>query len=320
MDKLDDFMSLNHNKGLYATDIRTSLNRISLKATLSMKFVFKRSFIFLLIFCFPILSFCKSKELTIATWNLQHFGKSKSDSIIQVIAEVVKDFDIIAIQEVVGKSGGKKALARLKIALNQHAGSWQFVLSERPTTGNNQYEYYAFLWNEEKVALHQAWLEKSFKDEITREPYLGTFIFQKDTFTLVNFHAVPKSKQPEREIKYLKYYPAIYHAKKLIFLGDFNTPQSHTVFIPLKRMGFEPALVGQKTTLKMKCAGIKCLASEYDNIFFNTTQFRKIQSGIVPFFYQKAKTMQDARKVSDHVPVFLKFVFNSMSSRRNSKR
>jgi hypothetical protein len=65
-------------------------------------------------------------------------------------------------------------------------------------------------------------------------------------FTVVNFHAITK---PETEIKYFKFFPE-YPTLNLIFAGDFNCPQSHTVFIPLRKMGYQSILVGQKTSLK----------------------------------------------------------------------
>ena len=84
----------------------------------------------------------------------------------------------------------------------------------------------------------------------------------------MNYHAIPKKKQPETEIKYFKFLPGKYPGSNLIFLGDFNVPQNHTVFNPLKKIGYRPVFTGQKTTMKMEGVGEECLASEYDNIFY----------------------------------------------------
>jgi hypothetical protein len=62
---------------------------------------------------------------------------------------------------------------------------------------------------------------------------------------VVNFHAITKAKQPETEIKYFKFCPPHPDLNPL-FVGDFNCPQSHTVFIPLKKMGYQSVLVNQK--------------------------------------------------------------------------
>ena len=118
------------------------------------------------------------------------------------------------------------------------------------------------------------WLEKQYGLLIEREPYYCRFAVGRKVFTLAGFHAVPKSKQPETEIKYFKYLPDLYPGDNIIFCGDFNLPQSHTVFNPLRKMGYMSALKGQKTSLKQSCVNGDCLASEYDNFYF---QVLKVQ-------------------------------------------
>jgi len=123
---------------------------------------------------------------------------------------------------------------------------------------------------------------------------------------LVNFHAITKSRQPETEIKYFKFLPQEYSNLNLIFVGDFNCPQSHTVFNPLKKMGYFPVFQNQKTTLKQKCKNDNCLASEFDNILFKTTTINYINSGVVSF-YKKFNSLKEARKISDHIPIWFEF-------------
>lgn len=144
---------------------------------------------------------------------------------------------------------------------------------------------------------------------IDREPFFIRFQSDKKKFTLVNFHAIPKTKQPETEIKYFKFLPQIYPNDNLIFCGDFNLPQSNSVFIPLKKMGYSSSLKGTKTSLKQKCISDDCLASEYDNFFFNATKNKFISSNII-LFYLKFKDFKAARLISDHLPIYLNFSIN----------
>ena len=44
--------------------------------------------------------------VNICSWNLKDFGKTKSDAEIEFIANTVKDYDIVLIQEVVAKYEG----------------------------------------------------------------------------------------------------------------------------------------------------------------------------------------------------------------------
>lgn len=100
--------------------------------------------------------------------------------------------------------------------------------------------------------------------------------------------------------------PALYPGKTIFFCGDFNCPESHSVFGPLKTMNYKPVLSGQKTTLKNECNGSNCLASEYDNVFYDTTKVTVKRSGVIEF-YKSFPTLKIARKISDHLPVFTEF-------------
>jgi endonuclease/exonuclease/phosphatase family metal-dependent hydrolase len=212
---------------------------------------------------------------------------------------------VVAIQEVVARDpGGAQAVARLAGALNRRGSKWNYTVSDITSGTAYKAERYAFLWKTSVVKkLGDAWLEKQYALEIDREPYYATFNYQGRQITLVNFHAITKNKQPETEIKYFKYLPAEYPQLHLVFCGDFNCPQSHSVFTPLKAMGYQPALTGQKTSLRKQCTNGNCLASEFDNIFAQKSSFLIIKSGIVAF-YQSFPYFEAARKISDHVPVW----------------
>ena len=225
------------------------------------------------LFFFTVLSFSQSKILS---WNLENFGKSKSDSELNFIANTIIDYDIIAIQEVVAGYGGAQAVAKLADILNQKGSKWDYTISN-PTSSNNSHkiERYAFIWKTNKAKLKgNAWLEKKYHLEIDREPFFATFEINKKLITVVNFHAITKKMQPETEIKYFKFLPNEYPDLNLVFAGDFNCPQSHTVFNPIKKMGYSPILQNQKTTLKQECKGTTCLASEFDNIFYLSNSFQ----------------------------------------------
>lgn len=249
-------------------------------------------------------------QISICSWNLQNFGSSKNDVEIDFIANTVQAYDIILIQEVVAKDpGGAQAVVRLHNALNRKGAKWNYVISNPTVSSAYKAERYAFIWKSKITIIGKAWLEKKYGLEIDREPFLATFTFCNKQFTLANFHAITKSKQPETEIKYFKFLPSEYIDKNLVFCGDFNCPQSHTVFNPLKSMGFKPALIGQKTTLKEVCDSSNCLASEFDNIFFNTSKINYIKSGVIPF-YNNFLSLKDARKISDHLPIYFQFSIN----------
>ena len=262
------------------------------------------SFLLLLISCFI---FSQTKLLS---WNLENFGKSKSEQTINYIANSLRDYDLIAIQEVVAGYGGAQAVARLADELNRKGAKWDYVISDPTSSSAYKTERYAFIWKTSKLKkIGRAWLEKKYHLEIDREPYFCTFQYENKQFTVANFHAITKNRQPETEIKYFKFLPAEYPTLNLIFAGDFNCPQSHTVFNPLKKMGYQSTLVNQKTSLKKECKNGKCLASEFDNIYYNDCKINSINSGIISF-YKNFNSLQEARAISDHIPIWLEFSLN----------
>jgi len=86
-----------------------------------------KKYLIVLLFAFAVNSL--SAQITIASWNLENFGKSKPDVVINFVANTLKDFDIIAIQEVVAGYGGAQAVARLADELDRKGAKWDYRIS-----------------------------------------------------------------------------------------------------------------------------------------------------------------------------------------------
>jgi len=264
------------------------------------------------IFCLFFLLYFNSfyAQTKLLSWNLENFGKSKSDQEITFIANTVKNFDIVTIQEVVAGNGGTQAVAKLADELNRKGSNWDYRISEPTSSSAYKTERYAFLWKTKTIKLKgKPWLEQKFHLEIDREPYFATFEINGKNITIASFHAITKSKQPETEIKYFKFIPQTYPNLNLIFAGDFNCPQSNSVFNPLKKMGYVPILENQKTSLKTKPKGNNYLASEYDNMFYKRNSIHFIKSDVI-LFYKNFVSLKEARKISDHIPIWFEFSLN----------
>lgn len=262
----------------------------------------KTVLLLLLLWCFFL-----NAQVKICSWNLCDMGQSKNEEGIQHMADILKTFDVVALQEIVAGPEGSKAVAKLVDALDRTGNEWSYIISAA-TKGNRQKrERYAFLWKPSKVMLKgKPWLDSHFAAEVEREPYFATFYYNGKEFTLVNYHAITKRMQPETEIKYFKFYPEKYPNLNLIFAGDFNCPQSHSVFGPLKRQGYSPVLLNVKTTLKKECKQ-ECTASEFDNFFYHTHKATISDYGIVGY-YKTVPTLQRAREISDHIPIWMVLV------------
>jgi len=249
------------------------------------------------------------KGYTLVSWNIQHLGKSKEASEIEVMANTLRNVDLVGIQEVVAGYGGAQAVARLVDALNRKGANWDYRISDPTSSTPQTRERYAFLWKTSRVKLiGSPELEHTYAEEINREPFMAIFMISGKRISLLNFHARPRNQQPEREIKFFKYYPHIFPEENLIFLGDFNLPQSHTVFNPLKKMGYLPALVDQKTSLKRKIGeNGQHLSNPLDNIFYHPKDLHLSESGVIDFT-RGITDLTRANEVTNHLPVYITFL------------
>lgn len=93
---------------------------------------YDRRVLFLLI-CLTLFSTVLSAQVKLLSWNIENIGKSKSDQEVAFIANTIRDYDIIAIQEVVAGYGGAQAVARLADELNRKEAKWGYVISN-PTS------------------------------------------------------------------------------------------------------------------------------------------------------------------------------------------
>lgn len=85
-------------------------------------------------------------QVKLVSWNLENLGSSKSESEITFIVSTLKDYDIVAIQEVVAGDGGAQAVAKLADELNRTRAKWDYVVSN-PTSGSSyKTERYAYFW------------------------------------------------------------------------------------------------------------------------------------------------------------------------------
>jgi deoxyribonuclease-1-like protein len=241
-------------------------------------------------------------QTKIVSWNIQNFGSQKSPY-ISLIANQLHDADIVMIQEVQIDNDGKRAIELLEIELEKSGNQWNSVIS--PPTNGRGTECYAYLWRSNKVSLqNQAWLEMSLDKLIDREPFLARFKSKNKSILLANFHAVPKKKMPWFEIAELDQLDKLYKKDNIIIAGDFNLEAYNRAFNELKTDGFKAALSGIRTTIKMEEQNGEKFAHEYDNFIFEKEAITVLKSGRIDFT-SNFKNLQEARKVSDHLPVYI---------------
>ena len=253
-----------------------------------------------------------SVSLKILTWNIKDLGKTKDANEIYQIAQIIRDYDIVAIQEVVAKDpAGAQAVAKIADELNRMGSKWDYSISD-PTKSPSVYisERYAFLWKTSKTSLiGKPHLDQELENLIDREPYIAKFIFKNTPFYLVNIHCKVYNNNPQEEIILLKDYPKRLNSNRIIICGDFNLNENHSVWDVFYAQGYKPALKNTPTTLKTKCKSNNYFNYPIDNIYYNTPKIKMINSGRLDFV-KGCENLVNARNISDHLPVFMEFYMN----------
>lgn len=238
-----------------------------------------------ILFLFTITYLFAQSPVSIVSWNIRDFGKSKSSEELEFIANILKSHDIIALQEVVAGPGGSQAVAQLADLLNRKGTKWDYRISNPTKSPKYKTEKYAFLWKTKKAQLiGRPMLVQELAATVFREPYRATFKVNGQEITILNYHSRRFDEQPEEEVYALSQYLQIQRTKNWLVAGDFNLSANALAFNNFKNQGFEPILENQKTTLKKKCTKeFVYLYHDIDNIFLNQTHFVVVDCGIIDF-------------------------------------
>lgn len=228
------------------------------------------------------------QDLSIVSWNLKDFGKTRDDIEMHNIALEVRDADIICIQEVVAKDpGGAKAVARLSDELNRMGAKWDYRVTD-PTgdISGGKRERYAYIWKTSKVKLKkQIRLLKELDTQVCREPALALFVYKGNELRILNYHACTHKKHfPERkEIASITYWLEKMDFQDIIWCGDMNLVIDDIAFKDAFDNGFKSVLNGEKTSLKTSCKNGNYLSRAEDNILYKLQSLKYSNFSILDF-------------------------------------
>lgn len=248
--------------------------------------------------------------LRIGSYNIQAFGQQKlsQPQAMGVIVHILREFDVIAIQEVRSKT--QDVLPRLMALLNDGGGRYDYLLSPRLGRTNST-EQYAYVYNTATLETDReaAYTVNDPDDLMHREPFVAAFRArgapreQAFTFTLVNVHTDPDEAQAELNVLDDVYFAVRNDGRgedDIILLGDFNADDRH-----LGELGRVPELAGALSHVATNTRG----TAMYDNLFLSTRATLEYggRSGVVDVLREFNLTMQEALEVSDHLPVWAEF-------------
>jgi endonuclease/exonuclease/phosphatase family metal-dependent hydrolase len=255
--------------------------------------------------------------IRIASFNIQVFGQTKAAKphVMNVLADVVRRFDVVAIQEI--RSLDDTVIPNFVALINSTGRNYDFVLGKREGRTSSK-EQYAYIFDTASVEVDRGGVYSvGDPDKLFHRPPLVAWFRVRGppadrafTFKLVNVHTDPDKADLERELDHLD---DVLHAVRLegvldpgsdeddvVLLGDFNTDERN-----LGPLGRESnvawAIAGTPTNTR----GTK----QYDNIVFKrwtTVEFTG-KSGVLDLKTEFKLTDDQALEVSDHQPVWAEF-------------
>lgn len=265
----------------------------------------------LLVSCVLIVSAAAAAdEVRIATFNIQVFGKTKvtKPAIRASLAEIIRNFDIVAIQEF--KDSSEETPDIFLTAINKSGRRYAYLLSERTGTQPNDHgsqEQYAFYYDRERIEVVDAGalFDDSTDDLFQREPFTARFGVKGTTFTftLTTIHTRPESAVAETGALFVVFndvrrrYPS---ESRHLILGDFNDSCDYADPADLDRLEIHSAefvwIVPDSADTNVS----PDRACAYDRLVANRALFSHFKRwGIADWFTDK--------RVSDHWPVWVTF-------------
>lgn len=253
------------------------------------------------------------QTILIASFNIQTFGKKKMEDtwILERIVAVIRQFDVVAIQEV--RAEDQTTIPRLVQYINSQGARYDYLIGPRLGRSVSK-EQYAYIYDTATVvsSTDAMYTIEDNADLLHREPLVARFVTRVPpnvrpfSFSLVNIHTDPDEVKLElpvmhtvlKGIREFEYVSA--REDDVILLGDLNAspPQFGTLAqIP----GIYWTVDGEPTNTIRK--------STWDNIIFDRTLTNEFtgRSGVLDLCdLFKIKT-DEAVRISDHLPIWAEF-------------
>ncbi|WP_372366044.1 endonuclease/exonuclease/phosphatase family protein [Candidatus Uabimicrobium sp. HlEnr_7] len=281
----------------------------------------KIAIIFIIFFSLVI-----AEEIEVTTWNLGNFGATKLENqdVMDKVVTVLEDSDVICLQEInqiVDVRGDNRNSAEiLKDQLSQKTGvEWKLTLSGVTGEGGKK-ERYAFLWKDGLGKLVNSEIVRFNSEALqTERGYFSVnFDFRGVPIRMVSLHAKASGRVAERKLQWEEMandFINLPQATKLLVMGDLNMEHNNNFernFSPFFDLQLETALrKGDLTTLKKDTVvdGV-FLAKQVDYVFSKNVAINSANTeDFVDKFFRFGDDVDiaEANKVSDHLPVSVKF-------------
>ena len=259
----------------------------------------------------------QTETVKIAAFNIQIFGKTKSEKedVMNALTKIVREFDIVLIQEI--RDASEQTIPSFVEKINQMEGpDYSFIRSERLGRTTSK-EAYAYVYNTETVQFIQRsnYVYTDVNDVFEREPYIASFKSGNFDFVLVGIHTKPEDAYNEignLSIVVSSVLAANPNEKDVIAMGDFNADGSYfdedDTSNPFLTSEYEWIITNDMDTM------VKTDYT-YDRIVVLDTTFNhEYDDGSAQAFYfdqvYGLNNQTFVGEISDHYPVFAQYKTN----------
>ena len=253
------------------------------------------------------------QTILIASFNIQAFGKKKMEEpwVIEHIVTILRQFDVVAIQEV--RAEDQTTVPRLIKMINANGARYDYLLGPRLGRSVSK-EQYAFIYDTARVVSSPdaVYTIEDNADLLHREPLVARFVTRVPqsvrpfSFSLVNMHTDPDEVKTEipvmhtvlKGIREFEYFSA--REDDVLLMGDFN--------VGPKQFGELGRIPGIFWTVDTEPTNT-IRKSIYDNIIFDrglTNEFTG-RSGVLDVCEMFGIKVDDALRISDHLPIWAEF-------------
>lgn len=243
-------------------------------------------------------------EVRIGTWNLRRLGHG--DKRMDWVAQVIdKNFDIVALQEVMTKNAAKELAARLP--------GWAAVVSSKSVGTKKYREWYAVLYRRAHVKVTRSFMVRDRGDKLVREPFVACMVVHSFDFCMVNVHIIFGDRASQRDAELHALGNKMINLRKKsderdwLLVGDFNRMPKAPGWDKLRKAGWDFTLPGRVPT----SLGKRGYASPYDHILIDKSQTsalrgptRRVDIVTEPCAGDLAVCRSE---LSDHAPIVARF-------------
>jgi len=246
------------------------------------------------------------------SFNIQVFGRSKMNKpeVVDILVNIINQFDMIAIQEVRDASGES-----VPLLVNMLDNRFNYILGPREGRSSSK-EQYLYIYDKNIFTPVETWTFEDPDDIFERNPMAVFFETSRFDFVLINNHISPGSAKIE-----IAYMPTIMEEVEKIFsdpdviaVGDFNADGSYFKEVELGNI-FPKSKYSQLIPNDVNTT-VAVSDNTYDRIIITDNVIEDWTGEYGVYIFEDYYEFINVRPkdISDHYPVYVELYLNKDSN------